>query len=156
MSIHEQKWTDTQKIKKRRLHVACPSMTPKKKKWLHVRPWTKVGGHQKKKKIEDKVTLSHVGKSTTQSRRTKYLKNGTLIEDYNESWRLKVRASRIPGAMYQWPTVQKDAQSMYKAYDKCQRWNKTSRLNSLGTKFKSFYLQLEGWTKSLTSVLVKI
>ena len=40
---------------------------------------------KKKKKIEDKATLRHVGKSTTQSRRTKYLKNGTLIEDYNAS-----------------------------------------------------------------------
>ena len=52
MSVHEQKWTDTKK---------------------------------KKKKIEDKVTFSHVSKFTTQSRRTKYLKNGMLIEDYNES-----------------------------------------------------------------------
>ena len=68
MSVHEQKWADTKK---------------------------------KKKKIEDKVTLSHVGKSTTQSRWTKYLKNGTLIEDYNASWRLKVWASHVPGAVYQ-------------------------------------------------------
>ena len=64
-----------------------------------------------KKKIDDEVTPSHVGKFTTQSRRTKYLKNGTLIEDYNASRRLKVQASRVPGVVYQWPTVQKDAQS---------------------------------------------
>ena len=62
-------------------------------------------------KVDDEVTLSHVGKSTTQSRQTKYLKNGTLIEDYNASRRLKVQASRVPGVVYQWPTVQKDAQS---------------------------------------------
>ena len=37
------------------------------------------------KKIEDEVTLSHVDKSTTQSRRKKYLKNETLREDYNAS-----------------------------------------------------------------------
>ena len=64
-----------------------------------------------KKKNDGKVTLSHIEKSTTQSRRTKYLKNGTLIEDYNASQRLKVRASHVPGVVYQWPTVQKDAQS---------------------------------------------
>ena len=80
--------------------VACPW---KKKK--------KGGRTQKKKKINDEVTLSHTGKSTTQSRRTKYLKNGMLREDYNASQRLKVRASRVPGAMYQWPTMQKNAQS---------------------------------------------
>ena len=51
MSVHEQKWMDT----------------------------------QKKKNFENEVTLNHVNKSTTQSRRTKYLKNGTLIEDYNAS-----------------------------------------------------------------------
>ena len=65
----------------------------------------------KKKKNDDKVTLSHVDKSTTQRRRTKYLKNGTLIEDYNASRRLKVRASHVSGVVYQWPTLQKDAQS---------------------------------------------
>ena len=43
----------------------------------------KVDG-QKTKKSDDEVTLSHVGKSAAQSRRTKYLKNGTLI-DYNAS-----------------------------------------------------------------------
>ena len=59
-------------------------------------------GHKKKKKLFDnEVTLSHVGKSTTQSRWTKYLKNGTLREDYNASWRLKVWASHVPGAVYQ-------------------------------------------------------
>ena len=31
---------------------------------------------------------------------TFYLKNGTLPEDYNTSRRLKVQASRVPGAMY--------------------------------------------------------
>ena len=66
---------------------------------------------KKKKKFDDEVTFSHVGKSMTQSRRTKYLKNGTLIEDYNASRMLEVRVSRITGAVYQWPTVQKDAQS---------------------------------------------
>ena len=73
----------------------------------------KKGGRtqKKKKKINYEVTLSHTGKSTTQSRRTKYLKNGMLREDYNASQRLKVRASRVPGAMYQWPTMQKNAQS---------------------------------------------
>ena len=78
MHVHEQKWTDTKK---------------------------------KKKKIDDEVTLNHVGKSTIQSRRTKYHKNGTLIEDYNASRRLKVQASRIPVAVYQWPTMQKNVQS---------------------------------------------
>ena len=53
-----------------------------------------------------------------------------LIEDYNASRRLKVQASRIPGAVYQWPIMQKDAQSYVKAYDKCQRFSKTSRLNT--------------------------
>ena len=69
--------------------------------------------HEKKvdKKNDDKVTLNHVGKSMTQSRQTKYLKNGTLIEDYNASRRLNVRASHVPRVVYQWPTVQKDAQS---------------------------------------------
>ena len=66
----------------------------------------KKGGQ--KKKNDDKVTLSHVDKSTTQRRRTKYLKNGTLIEDYNASRRLKVWASRVPRAVYQWPTMQKN------------------------------------------------
>ena len=71
-------------------------------------------GHKKKKKkkkIDDEVTLNHVGKSTIQSRRTKYHKNGALIEDYNASRRLKVQASRVPVAVYQWPTMQKNVQS---------------------------------------------
>ena len=68
-------------------------------------------GRTTKKKIDDEVTLNHVGKSMIQSRRTKYHKNGTLIKDYNASRRLKVRASRVPGAVYQWPIMQKDAQS---------------------------------------------
>ena len=63
----------------------CMSMkkggrTKKRNGWMHV--------HEKKggpKKNDGKETLSHVEKSTTQSRRTKYLKNGTLIEDYNAS-----------------------------------------------------------------------
>ena len=66
-----------------------------KKKWTD----------QKKKKFDDEVTLRHVGKSMTQSRRTKYLKNGTLRKDYNASRRLKVQASRVPGVVYQWPTM---------------------------------------------------
>ena len=66
---------------------------------------------EKKKKFDNEVTLNHVGKSMIQSRRIKYHKNGMLIEDYNTSRRLKVRASRVPGAVYQWPTVQKNAQS---------------------------------------------
>ena len=81
------------KTKKGRMHV-------------HEQKWT-----DKKNKIDDKITLSHVGKSTIQSRRTKYHKNGTLIEDYNASRRLKVQASRIPVAVYQWPTLQKNVQS---------------------------------------------
>ena len=68
---------------------------------VHEQKWTD------NKKIDDEVTLSHVGKSTIQSRRTKYHKNGTLIEEYNASRRLKVQASRVPGAVYQWPTMQK-------------------------------------------------
>ena len=56
---------------------------------VHEQKWTD------NKKIDDEVTLSHVGKSTTQSRRTKYLKNRTLIEDYNASRTLKVQASRV-------------------------------------------------------------
>ena len=68
-------------------------------------PWTKADGHQKKKKFDDEVTLNHVGKSTIQSRQTKYHKNGTLIEDYNASQRLKVRAAHVSGAVYQWPTM---------------------------------------------------
>ena len=61
MSVHEQKWMDQKKKKKKM--VACPSMN-------------KSGQTPKnflKKKIEDEVTLSHIGKSTTQSRQTKYL-----------------------------------------------------------------------------------
>ena len=61
---------------------------------------------------------------------TFYLKNGTLLEDYKVSQRLKVWATRIRGVMYQWPTMQKDAQSYVKAYDKCQRFSKTSWLNT--------------------------
>ena len=77
-------------------------MSMEKKKWKEPK---------KEKKIDDEVTFSHIGKSTTQIRRTKYLKNGTLIEGNNASRRLKVRASRVPGVVYQWPTVQKNAQS---------------------------------------------
>ena len=95
--VHEKKrWTEPKKQKK----------TKKGRMHVHEQKWT-----DKKNKIDDKITLSHVGKSTIQSRRTKYHKNGTLIEDYNASRRLKVRASRVPGAVYQWPTMQKNVQS---------------------------------------------
>ena len=79
MSIHERKWTGTQKKKKM---FACPSMnksgrTKKKKKKMVACPSMNKSGQTPKnflkKKIEDEVTLSHVGKSTTQSRQTKYL-----------------------------------------------------------------------------------
>ena len=111
--VHKKKWTD---LKKKKGTDACMAM---KKKWtdqkekkqrrmhVHEQKWTDT----KKKKINNEVTVSHVGKSMTQSRRTKYLKNGTLREDYNASRRLKVRASRVSGAMYQWPTMKKNAQS---------------------------------------------
>ena len=89
MHVHEQKWTNTKKKKK--IDDACP--------------WTKWTDQKKYIYIDDEVTLSHIGKSMTKSRRTKYLKNGTLIEDYNVSQMLEIRASRILGAMYQWPTV---------------------------------------------------
>ena len=140
MHVHEQKRTDTIKkngmhdheksgwtkkkkdrcmsIKnvdgpKKKKREGCMSMnksgrTPKKKLMMHV---CEQSGWTKKKNIDDEVTLSHVSKSTTESRRTKYLKNGTLIKDYNMSRMLEVRASRVPGAMYQWSTMQKDAQS---------------------------------------------
>ena len=83
MSVHEQKWTDTQEKK-----GCCISLHDTKRKKIgcmsvHEQKWT--DPKKKKKKFEDEVTLSHVGKSTTQSRWIKYLKNGTLIEDYNES-----------------------------------------------------------------------
>ena len=99
----KKKWTDPKKKKKKKNKKVTDVACPWKKKKKVDRP--------KKKKIDDEVTLSHIGKSTTQSRRTKYLKNGTLREDYNASRRLKVRASRVSGAMYQWPTMQKNAQS---------------------------------------------
>ena len=72
---------------KKKKDVAYPSMTPKEKKLVACPSMNKSGRtpKKKKKKFEDEVTLSHVGKSTTQSRWIKYLKNGTLIEDYNES-----------------------------------------------------------------------
>ena len=104
--MHEQKWTDPcmsikkkggQNQKKRRMHVHEQKRMDTKKK--------------KKKKFDDEVTLNHVGKSTIQSRQTKYHKNGTLIEDYNASQRLKVRAAHVSGAVYQWPTMQKNVQS---------------------------------------------
>ena len=47
LHFHEQRWTDTKK-KKGRMHV-------------HEQKWTDT--KKKKKKINDKVTLSHVGKS---------------------------------------------------------------------------------------------
>ena len=81
MHVHEQKWTDAPKKISGRMHG-------------HEQKWTDT------KKNVDEVTLSYVGKTMTQSRRTKYLKNGMLREDYNASRRLKVRASRVPGAMY--------------------------------------------------------
>ena len=115
-----------------------------------------------------------------------HLKNGTLTEDYNTSRRLKVWASRVLGAMYQWPTMQKDAQSYVKAYDKCQCFSKTSWLNTtkesrrapnphpnrmdrqprlsmikdandtgFSSKAKSYYLRVEGRTKPPTSALVQ-
>ena len=43
----------------------------KKKVWTDACPWTKVDGY--KKKNVDEVTLSYVGKTMTQSRRTKYI-----------------------------------------------------------------------------------
>ena len=69
MSILEQKWTDTKK-EKGSLHVACPSMTPKKNKKnkkkgcmsVHEQKWMDT---QEKRNFEDEVTLSHVSKSTT-------------------------------------------------------------------------------------------
>ena len=105
--VHKKKWTD---LKKKKGTDACMAM---KKKWtdqkekkqrrmhVHEQKWTDT----KKKKINNEVTVSHVGKSMTQSRRTKYLKNGTLRKDYNASRRLKVQASRVPGVVYQWPTM---------------------------------------------------
>ena len=84
----KKKWTDQKEKKQRRMHV-------------HEQKWTDT----KKKKINNEVTVSHVGKSMTQSRRTKYLKNGTLRKDYNASRRLKIQASRVPGVVYQWPTM---------------------------------------------------
>ena len=98
MSIKKKKVDETKKKEKKngRMQVHEKKSTDTKKK---------------KKKFDDEVTLSHVSKSTTQNRRTKYLKNGTLREDSNASRRLKVRASRVPGAVYQWPTVQKNDQS---------------------------------------------
>ena len=92
------------------MHVHEQSGQTKKKNFDNACLWTK-WTDPKKKNFNDEVTLSHVGKSTTQSRRTKYLKNRTLIEDYNASRRLKVWASRVPGAVYQWPTMRKDAKS---------------------------------------------
>ena len=67
---------------------------------IHEQKWMDT---KKKKKIWRRGNTSHVGKSTTQTRRTKYLKNGSPIEDYNASWKLKVWASRIPGAVYDDP-----------------------------------------------------
>ena len=75
-----------------RIH-ACPqrkkvdrTKKQKKQKKDECRSMNKSGWttKKKKKKIDDKVTLSHVGKSTIQSRQTKYHKNGMLI-DYNAS-----------------------------------------------------------------------
>ena len=57
MHVHEQKWTDAPKKKKKKggqMHV-------------HEQKWTDT------KKNVDEVTLSYVGKTMTQSRRTKYI-----------------------------------------------------------------------------------
>ena len=76
------------KKKEKKKEVACCMSVHDTKKKKVTSPSMNKSGRtpkKKKKKFEDKVTLSHVGKSTTQSRWTKYLKNGTLIEDYNAS-----------------------------------------------------------------------
>ena len=49
------------------------------------------------KELEIQVILASIGCTIPI---TFYLKNGMLLEDYNASRRLKVRASCIPGAMY--------------------------------------------------------
>ena len=54
MHVHEQKWTDAPKKISGRMHV-------------HEQKWTDT------KKNVDEVTLSYVGKTMTQSRRTKYI-----------------------------------------------------------------------------------
>ena len=86
--MHEQKWTDPCMSTKKKGGQNQKTKKTKKDECMSMNKsgWTT----KKKKKIDDEVTLSHVGKSTTQSRQTKYLKNGTLIEDYNASRRLKV------------------------------------------------------------------
>ena len=77
--------------------------------------WTKVDGsmHVHKKKVDKTKKKEKKDRcmSMNKTSRTKYHKNGTLIEDYNVSRRLKVRASHIPVAVYQWPTMQKNVQS---------------------------------------------
>ena len=73
MHVHEKKWTD-----KKKSVDGCMSMNksgrmhPKKKKksgrmHVHEQKWTDT------KKNVDEVTLSYVGKTMTQSRRTKYI-----------------------------------------------------------------------------------
>ena len=54
MHVHEQKWTDAPKKISGRMHG-------------HEQKWTDT------KKNVDEVTLSYVGKTMTQSRRTKYI-----------------------------------------------------------------------------------
>ena len=72
MHFHKEKrWTEPKKKKK----------TKKGRMHVHEQKWM---DNKKKKKIDDKVTLSHIGKSMIQSRQTKYHKNGMLI-DYNAS-----------------------------------------------------------------------
>ena len=79
-------WTPQKKKKKMHVHEKGGRTKKKKKREKDACPWTKVNGHQKKqkkqkknwrcksmnkvdgpkkKKIDDEVTLSHVGKSTT-------------------------------------------------------------------------------------------
>ena len=83
--LHVHPWTkvDGHTKKKKKKMFACPSMNKsgrikkkKKKKEEEEEDGCMSVNEQKwtdSKKIEDEVTLSHVGKSTTQSRQTKYL-----------------------------------------------------------------------------------